>query len=166
MTTLTRVAGRFDALFAEVAKFGVVGALAFVVDFGIFNMLLAHGIGALTANATSVTVAALFSYGANRWWTYRDRETSDSQASSLAVFILLNAVGLAILHVCLVAATFAGFTTPLALNIARVVGTGLGTIFRFFTYRKFVFLESGTPAAVAVEAGPALPQVTPAPAAE
>ncbi len=32
-----------------------------------------------------------------------------------------------------------GFTSTLADNVATVVGIGLGTLFRFWTYRKFVF---------------------------
>lgn len=43
------------------------------------------------------------------------------------------------------------FQTALADNVASfVVGTGLGTLFRFWSYRRFVFVEAGTQT---VEAG-------------
>ena len=38
------------------------------------------------------------------------------------------------------------FRTPLADNIASyVVGTALGTLFRFWSYRRFVFVRSELP---------------------
>ena len=35
----------------------------------------------------------------------------------------------------------------LALNIANVFGTGLGTLFRFWSYRRFVFTGTNRPPA-------------------
>jgi putative flippase GtrA len=38
-----------------------------------------------------------------------------------------------------------GFTSPLADNIsANVIGLGLGTIFRFWSYRRWVFPKPST----------------------
>ena len=45
----------------------------------------------------------------------------------------ISAVVLAFSHYTL------GFTSVLADNIATVVGIGLGTLFRFWAYRKIVF---------------------------
>jgi hypothetical protein len=42
-----------------------------------------------------------------------------------------------------------GAKSALAYNAASVVGTGLGTIFRYFTYKKWVFLAGVPGAAVA-----------------
>ena len=60
---------------------------------------------------------------------------------------------LALSHYGLGAIWPAVFQTRLADNIASyIVGTGLGTLFRFWSYRRFVFVEAGTPT---------LPQVNP-----
>ena len=64
-------------LVAQVAKFGVVGAVAYVVDVGIFNLLTyAGGDGPLhdkplTAKTISVVVATVVAYFGNRQWTFR-----------------------------------------------------------------------------------------------
>ncbi len=42
-----------------------------------------------------------------------------------------------------------GDKSALAYNAARVVGTGLGTIFRYFSYKKWVFLAGAAGAAAA-----------------
>ena len=41
---------------------------------------------------------------------------------------------------CLVLSHYGlGLTSRLADNIATIIGIGLGTLFRFWTYRRFVF---------------------------
>jgi hypothetical protein len=58
-----------------------------------------------------------------------------------SLFFLLNAIGLLIALTCLgVSHYLLGFTSTLADNIAaNVVGLALGTTFRFWSYRRFVF---------------------------
>src|SRR5947207_517992 len=63
----------------ELAKFGVVGGVAFVVDVAVFNFLLFHASGLLhgkpvTAKAVSTVVATAVSYVGNRFWTFRHRD--------------------------------------------------------------------------------------------
>ena len=58
------------------------------------------------------------------------------------MFVFLNAIALGIQE-AVVAIVHYGMhqTGGLAFNIATVLGIGLGTIFRLWSYRKFVFLE-------------------------
>ena len=38
-----------------------------------------------------------------------------------------------------------GFTSTAADNVsANIIGTGLGTIFRFWAYRRFIFVNNST----------------------
>ena len=57
-----RMAGAARRLGAEVAKFGTVGAFAFVIDVGLFNILRAGVLAdsPLTAKTISVVVATGF----------------------------------------------------------------------------------------------------------
>jgi putative flippase GtrA len=59
----------------------------------------------------------------------------------LAIFVLVNIVGLSIGLICLYTSReILGYTTPLADNIsANFVGLILGTTFRFLASRKWVF---------------------------
>jgi len=57
------------------------------------------------------------------------------------LFVVLNVIGLIIAEVVIALTTYGlGLKGPLAYNAASLLGTGLGTIFRFYAYRKWVFL--------------------------
>ena len=135
-----------DRLAHELVKFGVVGLVGYVVDVGAFNALrYAGGEGPLydkplTAKALSVMMATLVTYFGNRHWTWRDRGRHRF-SREYALFFVLNGVGLLIAVGCLsVSHYLLGLTSPLADNLsANVVGLGLGTLFRFWAYRTFVF---------------------------
>ncbi|MDO8108539.1 GtrA family protein [Isoptericola sp. b441] len=132
----------------ELFRFGSVGALAYLVDAGLFN-LLRFGPGEilghkpLTAKVISVAVATLVSWIGNRYWTFAERRTT-TRGRELVVFAVVNVVGMAIALVCLAVSHYLlGLTSPLADNIsANVVGLGLGTLFRYVAYRRVVFTST------------------------
>ena len=147
MTLLDRGRQLADALLGEAAKFGVVGLLAFVVDIGTFNLLrLAVGLGPLTSKVLAVVVATSFAYVVNRHWTFADRGSQRDRlgvGGEYALFFGLNGVGLLIALGCLGFSYYVlGLTSALAQNIsANGVGLVLGTLFRFWSYRRWVFPE-------------------------
>ncbi|WP_431922937.1 GtrA family protein [Micromonospora wenchangensis] len=144
---------RFGHLLRELSKFATVGGVAFLVDFALFNYLtLGRGVEPVTARVVSTVIAATVAFVGNRFWTWRHRVRSNP-AREYALFFFFNAVGLGIAVACLAGSRYGlgsiwpgVFRTPLADNIASyVVGTALGTLFRFWSYRRFVFVEAGTP---------------------
>lgn len=143
---------RFGHLIREMSKFATVGGVAFLIDFAIFNLLTtARGVEPVTAKTISTVLAATVAFLGNRFWTWRHRERSNP-VREYALFFFFNGVGLGIAVACLAISRYGlgsiwpeVFQTPLADNIASfVVGTGLGTLFRFWSYRRFVFVEAGT----------------------
>jgi putative flippase GtrA len=140
VTILRRAHDRLGHLARELVKFGVVGAVAFVVDVGLFNVLLHETDKPLTSKTLSTVVATTVAYAGNRWWTFRRRSRSGIRRE-YTLFFLLNGVGLAIALGCLATSHYLlDFTSRLADNIAaNVVGLILGTTFRFWSYRRFVF---------------------------
>lgn len=134
---------RLHSVVRELLEFGVVGATAFVVDVGLYNVLtLLLGIGPLTSKALSVGVATTVAYLGNRYWAFRHRERTGIRREYV-LFVALNGVGLLISLTCLGLSYYVlGLTSPLAQNLsANVVGLGLGTAFRFWSYRRWVFPE-------------------------
>lgn len=139
---------RFEGLIQQIAKFGVVGLVALVVDVGLFNVLrFAGGEGPLydkplSAKIISVIVATTVAYIGNRIWTFSDRGRT-GVAREYILFFVLNGIALLITLSVLWFSHYAlGLTSPLADNIsANVIGLGLGTLFRFWSYRKWVFPE-------------------------
>ena len=64
---------RLGHLVRELMKFGVVGGFAFVVDVGLFNLLLHATDKPLTSKTISTVVATTVAYAGNRYWTFRRR---------------------------------------------------------------------------------------------
>lgn len=141
---------KFAILVQELAKFGTIGAIAFVIDVGGTNLMrYGIGLGPLSSKVIATVVAATFAYAGNRYWTWRHREQS-GLAREYVLFFILNGIGL------LISLLVIGFITytlnlrdPLSYNIALIIGTGLGTLFRFWSYKKWVFLEPVPPVTIA-----------------
>ncbi|WP_336207700.1 GtrA family protein [Nonomuraea sp. LPB2021202275-12-8] len=147
MQVLKRLYQRLVSLvFHELGKFGTVGAAAFVVDTGMYNLSLAlFGLGPMTSKVLAAVISITFAYLGNRYYTFRDREQS-GLGREYFLFFLLN--GIALLFGVLVIG-FVTYTLHLddivSLNIANIIGVGLGTLFRYWSYKKWVFLEATEP---------------------
>lgn len=144
-TLVDRLRGAVDVLVREVLKFGLVGALAYLVDVGLFNLLRYGGSGVLqdkplTAKVVSVSVATCVAWAGNRLWTFRHRRT-DRPGLELVQFAAINLVGMGIALACLAVSHYVlDLRSPLADNVsANGIGLVLGTLFRFYAYRTFVF---------------------------
>jgi putative flippase GtrA len=151
---VTVVRGLYDRwrhLVHEIAKFGVVGAVAYIVDFGLFNVLHSSGLGPLSAKTISTIVAATVAYFGNRHWSFTHRARTGLRRE-YTIFVVLSAVGLGIALACLGFGYYVlGQQSRLAANFwGNIVGTGLGTIFRFWAYKKFVFLAPDHPKALSI----------------
>jgi len=153
---MARLRAAFDVVYREAIKFGAVGAIAFITDVGLFNLLstsLWPGSGAAPldghekiAKVISATVATLVAWLGNRYWTFRHRRQANPRRELLQ-FAGMNVIGMGIAVACLtVSHDVLGFTSTLADNLSgNVVGIGLGTLFRFWAYRRFVFTEFTDP---------------------
>ncbi|MFV2017164.1 GtrA family protein [Micromonospora sp. LOL_023] len=155
-----RIRDRFGLLVREAGKFGVVGGVAFIIDIVLFNIAASvFGMGPLTAKTLSTVAAASVAFVGNRFWTWRHRARS-GLAREYGLYFFFNAVGLGIGLGCLAISHYGlgsiwpvVFRSLLADNIAaNGVGVALGTLFRFWAYRRFVFIVAApavVPAAVA-----------------
>lgn len=142
--------------------FLVVGGVAFLVDALVFN-LLAFGLTGrgllydlpLVAKVIAIAIATIVTYVGNRYWTFGTR-TIERRFSRYVIFILLNIVAMAIQLGCLAFSRYVlGFEGIVADNISgTLIGQALATLFRFFTYDRWVFPNDHNAArTAAVEAG-------------
>ncbi len=82
--------------FKRFSKFLVVGVTGFVVDFGVFNLLLrALQFPPVLAQAISFTLAAINNFTWNRYWTYPDSR-SKPILRQFGMFFVLSVIGLLI----------------------------------------------------------------------
>lgn len=137
---LQRLEAKVRGLFSELSKFGTVGALSFLVDIAIFNAVLLVLDKPLTAKVISTLFSATNAFLLNRAWSFKHRQRTNMRREYL-LFFVMNVIGLAIALLCLAISHYVlGFESRLADNIAaNGVGLVLGTTFRFWSYRRFVW---------------------------
>ena len=129
----------------EVLTFLAVGGAGYVVDVVAFNLLRSQPVLAAhdptISKVLAVAVAMGVTYLGNRMLTWRDQPDPVDSRRQVALFVLFNVIGLGISVVLLlVTHDLLGLTSRLADNLsANVVGLGLGTAFRYWSYRRFVF---------------------------
>ena len=135
------------SLIRELTKFGVVGAAAYLLTVAVSNWLRFGGprLGPITSLAVAMAVAATFSYFANRHWTWRDKERQ-GLGREYSLFIALSVVGFVLTEIPVAFSEYVLHQhSPLAYNIAgNIIGTGIGTVWRFWSFKRWVFLEPET----------------------
>lgn len=141
MSLVSDLHRRFATLIAELTKFGLIGTFGLIIDIG--GAALLHGeagFGPLMAKAISASVASVFSYTGHRLWTFRHRASQGLVRGGL-IFFGLNLIGLVISLLVIGFVTGALRLQSLAAyNAAQVVGVLLGMVFRYWSYRRWVFL--------------------------
>ncbi len=146
MTTIRRPAvrerlnGLSRIVLKEVAAFGLVGALAFAIDLGLFTWLRPDG--ALKAKIVSTAVSTTVAYFGNRYLSFSHRARS-GVGRETAFFFGINLATLAFSL-----AAIALFVYPLHFGhqstvvfVVNLATIALGTVFRFWAYKRFVFLH-------------------------
>ncbi len=135
---------RWHMIIREMTKFGIIGVINMVIDFAVWNALLIWGPlqdSPIKAQVIATVIAATCSYFMNRHWTFRHRARSGLRREYV-LFFIFNAIGLAITGAILAVAKYSfAVDDQLALNVVKVFGVGAATVFRFWAYRKWVFLH-------------------------
>jgi putative flippase GtrA len=164
VSLVSKLYRRFAHLVRELAKFGSVGAIAFVITMAVSNALHSGvGMGPLTSNGIATVIATTFAYVANRYWTFRHRDRT-GLGREYVLFFALNGVGLVITQLVIGFTVYVlGLTGPLPFNAALIAGTGVATLFRFWSYKKWVFLPVQAPQVAPASGLPEAAEHKPAP---
>jgi putative flippase GtrA len=145
-----RLYQRFRVLIHEAAKFGVVGMAGFIVSLGGADVLrYGLGVGKYKAVVAATILATVVTFVGNRYWAFRHRERT-GMGRETVLFFVFNAIGLLIQLAC-VAIVQDGLhlNGKVWYNAANLAGIGLGTLFRFWSYRKWVWRSQETASVVA-----------------
>ncbi|MFF9481450.1 GtrA family protein [Streptomyces sp. NPDC014733] len=140
MSERSALRSRLEQLLREVAKFGAVGGAGVIVNFAVFN-LVRHltELPVVRASVIATVVATGTNYLGYRYFTYRDRD-KQGRTRELSLFLLFSIAGLIIENGMLYAATYGfGWDSPLQSNVFKFLGIGVATLFRFWSYRTWVF---------------------------
>lgn len=131
-------------LLEQVLKFGVVGVIATIIDFGV--MVLLHellGIDAVVAAALSFAVALAFNYFASMRYVFTRREDI-SREREATLFVLLSLVGLAINELIMVAGQFVleanglPFQEGFGYVVVKVFATAIVMVWNFLSRKRWL----------------------------
>jgi putative flippase GtrA len=128
-------------------RFGLVGFVNTLIDFGVLNLLLFFagypaGAGLVLCNSIAFFVASINSYLMNKNWTFSDRRSGT--VSQFSLFMAFTVAALAINSgiiylLTLPAVCPEAFPAALWINIAKLMATAASMLWNFFCYRLFVF---------------------------
>lgn len=136
-------------LMDQILKFGIVGFLAFFIDFGLFKLLSSvFGVYYMVANFFSFTISLIFNYVMSMKFVFERKENADKRVE-FVIFTILSAVGLLlnelIIYGCVegiyhnLPALHQRMSASWAETFGKIVATGIVMVYNFIT-RK-IFLE-------------------------
>lgn len=128
---------------AEKLRFILVGLCNTLIDFGILFGLAFLGVDKIAANYASTGVALIFSFVANKSFTFKDKEVGSKK--QFITFITITLVGLWVLQPIIIWGITS--TLPLALLegdaarlfVAKIIATAASLVWNYLFYSRFVF---------------------------
>ena len=136
----TRLSASGRILLKELAAFGLVGSIGLVVDVGLFNVFFHDG--QVIAKMISTGVATVVTYIGNRYFSFSHRARSGiGRETSIFFGINLLVLGFSIGVISLAEYPLHLKHHLFAMNLVNIFSIGMGTIFRFWAYKRFVFLH-------------------------
>lgn len=123
-------------LIEQIMKFGVVGVIAFVIDFGVMVFLTeVFGLDPVISATVSFIISVIFNYAASMRYVFSHREGM-SRTREFVIFVVLSAIGLGINDLLIWAGTdLASFD----YRLVKIFATAVVMVWNFVT-RK-IFLE-------------------------
>lgn len=140
---MARIVDLVRSLWRELAKFGVIGVVNIIIDLGLYNLLIDGPMPSkvTTAKIVSGSVATIFAWVGNRYWTFRHRRNRPVH-HEVVLFFGVNGVALAVSVLWVAFAHYVlGLDGKFWLNFNAIFGIALGTLIRFWAYKQLVFRD-------------------------
>lgn len=122
-------------LIAQFMKFGVVGVIAFCIDYGILALLTeVFGVNYLVSATISFTVSVVFNYVASMRYVFTHKEGM-SKRREFIIFVVLSVIGLGINNLCM----WAGVELfGIHYLITKIGATAIVMVWNFVTRKNFL----------------------------
>lgn len=125
-------------LLEQILKFGIVGFLAFLIDYGILMLLSqVFGVNPVIAAGISFCISLVFNYLASMRYVFSHRENMSS-GHEFVLFLMLSVVGLAINEVIIWIGTKTLGTSGLMVTITKVVATTVVMVWNFISRKRWL----------------------------
>lgn len=123
----------------EIITFGAVSVATTLMDFAIFNLLVAAtALSPVTSNTISYSAMVLVSYALNKRLTFPEGGRGN-RSHEMVLFVVINVVGLGLNNaaIALIAREFGRST--LILNGGKLVAGLLTWVVKFSTFKRWVY---------------------------
>ena len=122
-------------LLEQIMKFGVVGVIAFFIDYGLMVALTEiFSVNYLVSATLSFTVSVIFNYAASMRYVFTHKEGT-SRTREFVIFIVLSVIGLGINDLCMWLGT--GLLS-IDYRITKIGATAIVMVWNFVTRKKFL----------------------------
>ena len=124
-----------NKLFQQIFKFGIVGGIAFIIDYGImviskellgFSILLSAGLG--------FTISIIFNYIASVKWVFDVNKEKDEKKNFI-LFIVFSIIGLVLTELIMFVGTN---IINISYLIVKIAATAIVMVFNFITRKLFL----------------------------
>lgn len=123
---------------AKKLRFALVGGVNTAIDFGILFGLTWLGLDKIVANYISTSIALIFSFFANKTFTFKT--TSGSAKRQFTLFLAVTLVGLWVVQPLIIwSYTALMGESPLSLLVAKLIATIASLIWNYLLYSRVVF---------------------------
>lgn len=126
----------------QLLRFGVVGGINTALDFGLLFVFKAFGLPIGFANILSTGIAFVFSFFANKKYTFKTSGTN--VVREMILFVIVTLFGLWVLQTAVIQLTLPWLTgfikqQELALLVAKLLATVVSLIWNYLLYSRIVF---------------------------
>lgn len=127
---------------AEKFRFALVGGFNTALDFGLLFLFVGLGVDKIVANYFSTSIAFVFSFFANKTFTFKAKG-GDAKREFIA-FMVVTLLGLWVLQPIIIAGVTAilhatTLNDQLILLIAKLIATVASLIWNYILYARVVF---------------------------
>lgn len=121
-------------LIDQILKFGVVGGLAFLIDYGLLYVLTEFvGIHYLISSVISFTISLIFNYILSIKWVFD--VTKKQTAKEITIFVILSVIGLGINQVVMYVGSD---LLHIYYMLTKIVATAIVMVWNFVTRKIFI----------------------------
>ena len=136
MTTYLEM--RMKKLIEQILKFGVVGIIATVIDFGVLYVLSQPlRMDPVISAGISFCVSLVFNYVASMRYVFTHREDM-SRSREFVIFLVLSFIGLAINEAIMAAGVAVFGNSALAVMGTKVLATAIVMVWNFVSRKKWL----------------------------